>query len=123
MNARQASQIHAHGVKLLKLFPNAAEQDPIMLCSKLHRLEVKARRIASDYCNGTIEGDAAVNAEDAVIRFVIRLLRPDDNAPEIRVNLDPRGYALKIPFEQAATLDIYRDMGGYGILCPEFDGK
>ena len=123
MNAKQASQVHAHGVKLLKIFPNATEQDPIMLCSKLHRLEIKGQRLALDYCNGVIDSEQVEPAGDRLVLAVIRLLRPDDSAPEIRLNLDPRGYALKIPSEDAARLDIHRDMGGYGILCPEFDGK
>ncbi len=36
------------------------------------------------------------------------------------VNGDPRGYALKIEDSAARDLDIHRDMGGYGIICPDF---
>jgi hypothetical protein len=37
------------------------------------------------------------------------------------VNGDPRGYALKIQDEYVSenSLDIHRDMGGYGILAPD----
>ena len=41
----------------------------------------------------------------------------------IFLNLDPRGYALKIDDQDARALDIYKDWGGYGIICPEFDGR
>lgn len=41
------------------------------------------------------------------------------------VNLDPRGYALKIDDEymRAHNLKLHTDMGGYGILAPEINQK
>ena len=45
------------------------------------------------------------------------------NGPRVFINQDPRGYALKIRTEDAKSLDIHKDWGGYGIICPEFNGN
>jgi len=39
------------------------------------------------------------------------------------INGDPRGYALKIndKYVRENQLRIYSDMGGYGIIAPEFN--
>ena len=36
------------------------------------------------------------------------------------VNNDPRGYALKLKSEFVIDKKIHRDMGGYGIIAPDF---
>lgn len=101
---RQNEQINTHGKNLLAIFPRAAESDPVKLCKKLRRLEAKARRICTDYCNG--EFDAGENGEkldaalDAILANVNAILgnNPEDlpSAVPVFVNRDPRGYALKI---------------------------
>ena len=134
---RQAEQIKAHGENLLHLFPNATERDPIALCKKLRRLEAKARRICTDYCNGDFDDgengeklDAALSAILAKVNATlgnpgsvgIRLGgRP--NVP-VFINRDPRGYALKIDdvWMHNKQPRLYRDFGGYGILAPEITG-
>jgi hypothetical protein len=50
------------------------------------------------------------------------------DGPRVWVNWDPRGYALKLNEDDTRALsargvNIHRDMGGYGILAPEFDGN
>ncbi len=49
---RQYEAIEAHGKNLLAIFQNATERDPVALCKRLRRLEAKASRITTDYCNG-----------------------------------------------------------------------
>lgn len=51
MTAEQLTAIERHGRRLLAIFPNAAEKDPVKLCKKLRRLEVQAHRAAENLCN------------------------------------------------------------------------
>lgn len=46
-------------------------------------------------------------------------------APFVEINLDPRGYALKIndDYMRAHNLKLYRDYGGYGIIAPALKGE
>ena len=130
---RQAEQIKAHGENLLHLFPNATERDPIALCKKLRRLEAKASRITTDYCNGDF--DAGENGEkldaalDPILAKINAILgNTGKNPVPVFVNRDPRGYALKISSEwtfaycQQTGRRIYSDWGGYGIIAPEITG-
>lgn len=45
-------RIRAHGNKLLRIFPQAAERDPVQLCKKLRRIELMGSRFALRLCNG-----------------------------------------------------------------------
>lgn len=51
MNASREERIRKHGLQLLAIFPNAKEADPVKLCKKLRRLELKANQAAVDLCN------------------------------------------------------------------------
>ena len=44
-------RIQDHGARLLAIFPNATEKDPVKLCKKLRRLELIAEKAALDLCN------------------------------------------------------------------------
>jgi hypothetical protein len=117
-------QIKTHGLNLLEIFPNAIEQDPIKLCKKLHRIERKAHRRATDYCNGTYQdnedGTQMELDDQKQINSINKILSNDQSKLEILINWDPRGYALKISTKQAESLNIYKDWGGYGIIAPDF---
>ena len=126
---RQAEQIKAHGENLLHLFPNATERDPIALCKKLRRLEAKASRITTDYCNGDFDAgengeklDAALDPILAKVNAILGNSGPD--AVPIFVNCDPRGYGLKIDDDwmRKTGARLYSDWGGYGIIAPEITG-
>ena len=121
--AKMMDQIHQHGENLNAIFHTNLE--PIQLAKKVHSIEVKAHRLSEDYCNGLIESD---DWEDVTEKILIRLdkvLNFRTQHIPVFVNGDPRGYALKIDDEyvRAHSLKIHRDMGGYGILAPEFDGN
>jgi hypothetical protein len=117
-------QIQKHGENLLKIFTTAKEQDAVKLSKKLFRLEHQAHQIATDYCNG----ENGVNSEnweeksEPILQKVRALLNCTYTFP-IFLNGDARGYALKIKdsYVRDAKLNIYRDMGGYGILAPDFN--
>lgn len=117
---RMYEQIEEHGKKLLAIFPNATEKDPVALCKKLRHLERAAPRKAEDYCNGLME-----SWEEESDKFLAELTRLLGSNEGIFINGDPRGYALKIDdaYVREHKLDIYRDWGGYGIIAPEFDGN
>jgi len=120
MNAKQEQQIRTHGAQLCEIF--GLNDDPIKLCKRLRRIENKAHRLATQGCNGELEDGALDREEDKILKGATKIL---GNRVPIFFNRDPRGYALKIEeryvFEN--RLDIYRDMGGYGIIAPEFSGQ
>ena len=116
------TRIAKHGERLLKIYQNATERDPVTLCKQLRTLENRAHAIAIRLCNGPEYpgGYDEVDATTDRIRDnVKRLLGAGE---EIKVNRDPRGYALKINDKYVAknNLNITRDWGGYGILAPDF---
>lgn len=120
-------QIKQHGENLNAIFDTGLE--PIVLCKKLRRLETKAHRLAEDYCNGDIDEKEFIIAEHNIMKSVRKVLNinneyplaSDDSWPVI-FNSDPRGYALKIhdSHMKERCLDLYKDMGGYGIIAPDF---
>lgn len=123
--ARQTmqEQIRKHGENLLAIFPRATEQDPDKLCRKLRRLEVKTRAAATDLCNGDITQDRWEEIAERAILDLERLLAFSAHDIPVRVNGDPRGYALKIDDHWTNYIyrgPIHRDMGGYGILAPDY---
>lgn len=168
MNAKQTQAIRQHGEKLLAIFPDAQERDPITLCKKLRRFESQAASIALRLCNGPQYPEGyAEKATDAILGKVNALLgnvracyqpktgakcgckrgqerdncaacegtgyaidfaairarksQPAREPVPVFINLDPRGYALKIDDEWMRRKDakLHTDMGGYGIIAPE----
>lgn len=117
-------RIEQHGKQLNAIFDTGME--PIALCKKLKRLETKAHKLATDYCNG--ENGVNTDNWDAMCQPIItqveRLLFPHGRERHIPIfiNRDARGYALKINDKAVSyfKLNIHKDMGGYGILAPCF---
>jgi hypothetical protein len=130
---RMYADIQKHGENLNVIFNTGI--DPVKLCKKLHTLEAKAHRLATDYCNG----ENGVNSENweakitPIMDKVYTILnngsynedRPHQKKAPIFLNGDARGYALKIndSYVKANNLKLHTDMGGYGILSPEFTGQ
>jgi hypothetical protein len=98
---------------------------PVSLCKALRRIETKGNRLACDYCS--LEGFNPETLDRYDISATKRVLALLPNLPKeaLHLNHDPRGYYLKVDDEyiRANGIDIHRDMGGYGILAPEFDGN
>ena len=115
-------RIAQHGRELLDIFPDAQERDPVKLCKKLRRLEVKAHRLAEQWCNGDIDETTWVKGSDDCLTTAIGILCPERSLGDaLFVNGDPRGYALKINdrFMRDSGAKLHRDWGGCGILAPE----
>ena len=117
---RMNEQIFRHGVNVKAIF--GLDCSAVSIAKSLHRLEVKAHRLAEMECNG----DAVPEGwEESIFKSLDNLLHFTAKGIPVLVNGDPRGYALKIDdgYVREKRVDIYRDWGGYGILAPEFDGK
>jgi hypothetical protein len=124
--AARNKRIRQHGLNLLAIFPEAREQDPVKLCKLLRRHEIRADQISVGLCNRTASNpDDSHKALEIILGKVENLLCGlMHNAPPIFINMDPRGYALKIMdswMQANPECKLQRDMGGYGIIAPEIE--
>lgn len=120
MNANQYKkfeQYQRHIKNLKRLFPKLRRYDDAEALSILYRLEAKQSRAAVAYCNGDIKSGEYLTMSIQTQKKLLSLL--GDSAP-IEINGDPRGYALKLSDAWSKDKQIYRDLGGYGIIAPEF---
>ena len=120
MTPKQEARIRMHGEQLNAIFHTGLE--PVTLCKKLRRIEGAAHKLAEDACNFlSMEsgeyGKRRVRVEQRLQALI------DCNKAQVLINMDPRGYALKIDDEymRKHNLKLATDWGGYGILAPEFD--
>ena len=121
MNAKQREAILMHGLCLQRHFGNGSTGGPVTLCKALRRWETKMHRLAEDICNGVGDPDKVDQAADRAVKKITKLL-PALPEHAIVINMDPRGYALKIDdgYMHTAEIDtLNRDWGGYGILAPD----
>lgn len=112
--------IHQHGLDLLAIFPDAIEKDPVKLCKKLFSLEVKAHKLAENWCNGYIQTDDIDRTIQPIMSKVEKILGISATDAGIFFNGDCRGYALKVKSDKTKGTNLYRDFGGYGIIAPDF---
>ena len=124
MKARNANQLFNHVCNLQKIAGLNSYHEAFELYKKLHRIEARMSRIFTDECNGysNLTEDQEEKRDARVLKQLNTLL---PGLKTIFLNGDPRGYALKISFEEAKELrdkdiNLYTDWGGYGILAPEF---
>ena len=77
------------------------------------------------YSNGTVSTFAFENITNGIEKEFIFFLCSYglENTSILKFNTDPRGYALKINdfFFFFSKKRIYKDFGGYGIFCPDFE--
>tara|TARA_R110002020_G_scaffold273468_4_gene488679 strand:- start:911 stop:1285 length:375 start_codon:yes stop_codon:yes gene_type:complete len=93
--------------------------------------ELKAldEKVHSFYENCCCYEISEVEQEETELYFLEELLNivGKENNDKVFLNGDPRGYSLKIPYEirnkfwDTNKINIYGDMGGYGILAPDFN--
>lgn len=120
-------QIEQHGADLNVIFNTGI--DNIALCKKLRTLEKKAHRLSTDYCNGENGINSHEDFEkkcELILKAIDKILFAQSfnvlRKKAVFVNGDARGYALKLSdkYVRENNLKIYTDMGGYGILAPDF---
>jgi len=73
-----------------------------------------------DYCNGYIQYDEFDKDSDNLMQEVASILNTEES--NLFINGDPRGYAIKFnqEFTNENIENMYRDLGGYGIVAPDF---
>lgn len=122
MNDARRGRILTHVLSLRRIFPKAATIPIEDLYPRLHRLEAEAHGFAERECNEQLPDGASERKDASLLRRLDVLLGFREAKIDVFINGDPRGYALKIDDAcmKAKELDLYRDMGGYGILCPDF---
>ena len=113
------SRITKHGQDLKRVFNLDPTTDPVKLCKKLLRLETKAHKLATDFCNGEVDQIEFDTKGDKILKKVETILK---DKKHLLLNGDARGYALKIDdnFLRINNLSIFRDWGGFGIVAPDF---
>lgn len=133
---RMYERIRTHGENLNRIFDT--EYDPVTLCKKLRRLELKAHHATTCLCNtntldllelnrftGRDVHQATEEEQDAFFDKIkarlLKILGPKAHVACF-INYDPRGYALKIKdsYIQENNIKIDQDWGGYGILAPDY---
>ena len=117
---RMLNEIQRHGEKVNAIFNTGIES--IELYKKLKRIENKAHGLAEDYCNGKIETDEIESVDKKILDAVDKILNFRKLGIPVFYNKDPRGYALKIQddYVREHELQIHTDVGGDGILAPDF---
>lgn len=115
-------RIRQHGEDLKQVFGLGVDVDPLILCKRLRRIEAEANKWACDLCNGLIsptDDDCEIHHDRIIAK--VRAALGDDGRVPIKINNDPRGYALKIPdtWVREHNARIHTDWGGYGILAPD----
>lgn len=127
MRQNKETRIIAHMYKLVEIFP-AIRGEAVYgsrgdhAYRKLRRLEAEGQTLALRNCNGDISDAAAEKKEASILRRLNDILRFKEEGVPVFLNGDPRGYALKIDdqYVRDHNLNIERDWGGYGVICPKF---
>jgi hypothetical protein len=109
-------RIKEHGDNLKAIFN--LNVDSVKLSKQLFRLENKAHRLATDYCNGLVDYEVVEKESEKILSKVAKIL--NTNKFNMFFNTDARGYALKFFEDFSKNKQIHRDWGGYGIIAPDF---
>lgn len=94
------------------------------LYKALRKWENAANKASLDYCNGELKGEQFHPFIEHVQNEVFELF--NCKLRGLFINTDPRGYSLKIRDTlvrgegKYSNIRIYTDMGGDGILAPDF---
>ena len=117
---RMYKEIEKHGENLKAIFNIGG--DPVKLSKQIFKIETKAHRLTTDYCNGVYSCAEFEEASGAILGRLDKVLNFKAQGIPVFLNGDARGYALKIrdSYVKENNLEIYRDWGGYGILAPDF---
>jgi hypothetical protein len=117
------SQLKRHILALCELYKELTGNEldyfeGIKISKKLRGLEAKISKISLDYCNGVYNNYEEIapklNKYEADIK---NLFDTDKNF--IYINLDPRGFALKINEDFKTDANFFTDWGRYKLLAPE----
>lgn len=85
------------------------------------------QRLHVDMCNAQVSPSRIASAHNTARSLIQKYFGPKFLENYFYLNSDPRGYALKVEdaFEREvlypAGINLQRDMGGYGLLAPDFE--
>jgi len=87
-----------------------------------NRHEYQPKTGAKCSCRPGVQRDNCPSCEGTGMVVDFRTIRQAKPLIRVLLNRDPRGYALKIDDEDMRRLDLrlHSDMGGYGIIAPDF---
>lgn len=119
---KQRAAIYSHGVKLKAVFGLPMEVGAAALAKRVHRLEMEAHRLAEAECSRPLPEGYSEKKEASIMRRLDAILGFSALKIPVFYNGDPRGCALKIDdaYMREHNVDLPRDMGGFGMLAPEF---
>jgi len=115
-------RIKEHGAQLNEIFHT--KLDDAALVKKLRGIEKSIYAVALDYCNGLYNSKPEVVDEKikAAEDKLEALLKFKEQKIPVVINMDPRGYALKIDEAWVGEHKIVspnKDFGGYLLLAPD----
>ena len=128
-------KIYRHGEELKRFFNLDPSVDPVKLSKQLFSIENKAHHAITCLCNtnnlyfldqpnrAAPVRESTEEEQDKYFEKIwkrITKILGADAAKIIKMNFDPRGYALKIPVNYAKDWNGCKDWGGYGIIAPDF---
>lgn len=118
----KTERIARHIDNIERIFHNTRECGPEVLALNLRALERRAQRLTTDAINRPMTFDEYARREEIILRDLDRVLCFRAARIPVFIDDDERGYALKIQadYVRAHKLAIYTDLGGDGILWPEF---
>ena len=117
------ARIKKHGEDIKKIFSLPADTDPIKLCKKLRQYELKAQKIQDIHAAGQYE-KAAREESLLFVGLMLFLKQTSGNEFGIFLNMDQRGYALKISDDIVREKNLrfmHKDAGGFGIIAPDLN--
>jgi len=115
--------IENHGENIKTMFNLPSDTEPVNLCKKLFRLENKAHRLSTQWCNGDIHTQTWEHETDNILRKLDTILNYTGQEIPVFVNGDARGYALKVGDEymrENKSRKLSQDWGEYGIIAPDY---
>jgi len=115
--------IENHGENIKTMFNLPSDTEPVSLCKKLFRLENKAHRLSTQWCNGDIHTQTWEHETDNILRKLDIILDYTGQEIPVFVNSDARGYALKVGDEymrEDRSRKLSQDWGSYGIIAPDY---
>ena len=117
------ARIKKHGEDIKKIFSLPADTDPIKLCKRLRKYELRAQKIQDIQAAGRYE-EAAREEALLFVGLMVFLKQTSANEFGIFLNQDQRGYALKISDDVVREKNLrfmHRDAGGFGIIAPDLN--
>lgn len=118
-NANVIQERARHHAALKAMLPSDSTMSGLDCWRKLRRLETKAERLALQLCNGPeVDENQQGRIIDEVTAGVEKVF--GRKLPGFFINLDPRGYALKLE-PKSVPYPLHRDWGDNQILAPLID--